>query len=149
MECIARCHCGALQVTVRGQPEWVYACHCKACQRCTGSVLHAGAHFLCAQIDIDGVSKIFARSADSGYEIHFHFCPQCGSNVYWQASRFPRYYGVAVGTFADPTFPLSSFSVWEASMHTWLSLEPLIEQFSEGRVGKPLGVVSADYSGAR
>jgi hypothetical protein len=51
--------------------------------------------------------------------------------------------------FADPTFPLPSFSVWEASMHRWLSLEPPIERFSEGRIGKPLGVVSADYPGAR
>jgi len=62
----------------------------------------------------DGVSKIFTRDADSGYEIHFHFCPQCGSNVYWQASRFPLHYGIAVGAFADPAFPLPSFSVWEA-----------------------------------
>ncbi len=147
MECIARCHCGALQATVRGQPEWVNVCRCRACQRRTGSVLHTGAYFRCTQVDIGGVSKIFARGADSGYEIHFHFCPQCGSNVYWQASRFSHHYGIAVGAFADPTFPLPSFSVWEASMHTWLSLAPAIERFAEGRIGKPLGVVSADNPG--
>lgn len=141
MERIARCHCGALQAAVRGEPEWVNVCHCKACQRRTGSVLHTGAYFRCSHVDILGVSKIFARGADSGYEIHFHFCPQCGSNVYWQASRFPYHYGIAVGGFADPAFPLPSFSVWEASMHTWLSLAPPIEQFAEGRIGKPLGIV--------
>src|SRR5258708_10213199 len=70
MECIARCHCGALQATVRGQPEWVNVCRCRACQRRTGSVLHTGAYFRCTQVDIGGVSKIFARGADSGYEIH-------------------------------------------------------------------------------
>src|SRR5690348_1321888 len=58
MERIARCHCSALQATVRGQPEWVNVCHCKACQRRTGSVLHAGAYFLRTQVDIGGVSKI-------------------------------------------------------------------------------------------
>jgi len=147
MERIARCHCGALQAAVRSEPEWLNVCHCKACQRPIGSVLHTGAYFRCTQVDIGGVSKIFARGADSGYEIHFHFCPQCGSNVYWQASRFPHHYGIAVGAFADPAFPLPSFSVWEASMHTWLTLAPPIERFAEGRIGKLLGVVSADRPG--
>ncbi len=32
-------------------------------------------------------------------------------------------------------------------MHTWLSLAPAIERFAEGRIGKPLGVVSADNPG--
>lgn len=41
MERVARCHCGALQAAVRGKPEWVNVCHCKACRRRTGSVLHA------------------------------------------------------------------------------------------------------------
>lgn len=32
-------------------------------------------------------------------------------------------------------------------MQTWLSLAPPIERFTEGRIGKPLGVVLADYPG--
>lgn len=59
MERIARCHCGVLQAAVRGEPEWVNVCHCKACQRRTGSVLHTGAYFRCTQVDIGGVSKDF------------------------------------------------------------------------------------------
>ena len=139
MEGTAECHCGALRVTVIGEPEWVNICHCKACQHRTGAVIHSGAYFSAERVSVEGASKIYTRPADSGFEIGFHFCPVCGSNVYWRASRFPRYYGVAVGAFADPTFPAPAFSVWEESMHRWLRLTPGIERFDQGRIGKPLG----------
>jgi hypothetical protein len=71
--------------------------------------------------------------------MHFHFCPDCGSNVYWMANRFPHHYGIAVGTFADPDFPQPSFSVWQEFMHRWLQLPLRVEQFDRGRIGAPLG----------
>ncbi|MCW5747320.1 MAG: GFA family protein [Alphaproteobacteria bacterium] len=139
MQRTAQCHCGALRVTAVGEPEWVNACHCKACQRRTGTVLHVGSYFPETAVEITGVSKAYARPADSGYEIRFHFCPDCGSNVYWKASRFPDHWGVAVGAFADPMFPAPSFSVWQESKHPWLSLSDALPQFVQGRIGAPLG----------
>src|SRR5215470_8570643 len=97
MERTARCHCGALAVTAIGEPAWVNLCHCKACQRRTGAVFHCGAYFENSRVRIEGSHRAYARAADSGYEIRFHFCPTCGSNVYWQASRFPKHCGIAVG----------------------------------------------------
>lgn len=143
MERTAQCHCGALRVTVVGDPEWVNLCHCKACQRRTGAMLHSGAYFAPARVRIEGNSKVYARPADSGYHMHFHFCPECGSNVYWQASRFPTHYGIAVGAFADPNFPLPAFSVWQESMHRWLRLPAEVQQFEQGRIGAPLAAQGA------
>jgi hypothetical protein len=71
--------------------------------------------------------------------MRFHFCPRCGSNVYWRASRFPNHYGIAVGAFADPAFPTPSFSVWEESMHPWIRLVTDMRHFPQGRIGPPLG----------
>jgi hypothetical protein len=143
----ATCHCGALYVTAVGQPEWVNVCHCKACQRRTGAVLHAGAYFARARVRIEGVTKVYARGADSGYAIAFHFCPECGSNVYWQASRFPHHYGIAVGAFAEPDFPPPLFSVWEESMHPWLRLAVDMPRFDRGRLGEPLGAAAPNRAG--
>jgi len=85
-------------------PEYVYVCHCNACQRRTGAVVHSGSRWRKTRVRIEGDNKIYARMADSGFEIRFHFCPNCGSNVYWEGDRAPRYYGIAVGSFADPGF---------------------------------------------
>ena len=40
MERVAECHCGQLRALTSGEPDSVYVCHCKACQRRTGAVIH-------------------------------------------------------------------------------------------------------------
>ena len=52
----------------------------------------------------------------------FHFCPHCGSNLYWEGDRDPAVCGVAVGAFDPASFPPPSDSIWEESMHRWLGL---------------------------
>jgi hypothetical protein len=138
LERLAQCHCGALRVATWGAPAWVNLCHCRSCQRRTGAVLHAGAYFPDERVRIEGARKLYARRADSGCEIAFRFCPECGANVYWKASRFPRHHGVAVGAFADPDFPAPTFSVWEESIHAWLGLPSRLERFQRGRLGPAL-----------
>jgi hypothetical protein len=39
---VGECHCGALKIIAAGEPERVYLCHCKACQRRTGTAFHFG-----------------------------------------------------------------------------------------------------------
>jgi hypothetical protein len=41
MERVAECHCGQLRVVTSGEPNNVYVCHCKACQRRTGAVIQS------------------------------------------------------------------------------------------------------------
>ena len=40
MERIGQCHCGSFRVIATGEPDRVYLCHCKACQRRTGTAFH-------------------------------------------------------------------------------------------------------------
>jgi hypothetical protein len=60
----------------------VYLCHCKACQRRTGTAFHFGASYPKEQVRLDGERKIYERDADSGYRLRFYFCPNCGSTLY-------------------------------------------------------------------
>jgi hypothetical protein len=45
MERIGQCHCGSLRVIATGEPDRVYLCHCKACQRRTGTAFHFGTSY--------------------------------------------------------------------------------------------------------
>ena len=132
MERVAECHCGRLRVTVTGQPNGIYLCHCKACQRRTGTPFHYGARWLKSQVRVRGAHKIYSRKADSGFENRFHFCPYCGSNVFWEGDRAPDFCGVTVGAFADPAFPGPTASIWEESMHRWLTLTSVHDHFDKG-----------------
>src|SRR5271168_24617 len=71
------------QESASGEPERVYVCHCRACQRRTGAVVHSGCAYPKSQVRIEGDNKIYERDADSGFKIRFHFCPNCGSTTSW------------------------------------------------------------------
>ncbi len=133
MERVAQCHCGQLKAVAAGEPDRVYVCHCVACQRRTGAVLHSGAAYPKERVRFEGEEKIYARLGDSGSEIRFHFCPNCGTSVYWEGDRNPATYGIAVGAFADPNFPPPTSSGWEELMHRWLGLPPGIPRFPQSR----------------
>jgi hypothetical protein len=73
-------------------------------------------------VQFSGNARIFTRMADSGFAIRMSFCPECGSTVYWETDKYPDRCGIAVGCFADPTFPPPTMSMWEDSKHPWLGL---------------------------
>lgn len=132
MERVAQCHCGQLKAIASGEPDRVYVCHCQACQRRTGAAVSSTTRWLKSQIKFEGESKIYVRKGTSGADIRFHFCPNCGSSVYWDGDRAPQWCGIAVGSFADPDFPPPTASVWEESMHRWVALPSVTEHFAQG-----------------
>ena len=67
MERVAQCHCDWLRAIVSGEPSLTYVCHCKACQRHTGAVVHSGTYFAKEQVPAVGPSKVYSRTADSGF----------------------------------------------------------------------------------
>ena len=83
---------------------------------------------------IEGTNKRYARDAQEGRKIAFHFCPNCGSSVYWDADIRPDHYGIAVGAFADPDFPPPTYSVWEESKHAWVYLPEGVQHFQQARI---------------
>jgi len=116
------CSCGQLHLTIEGDPSRISMCHCLACQRRTGAVLSNQARFQREQVGIAGKSTSWSRTADSGHALTFHFCPTCGSTVYWENDGFPGTVMVAIGNFGDPHFPPPNIAVWEESRHAWVSL---------------------------
>ena len=64
----------------------------------------------------------YTRPSDSGFDITFRFCPNCGSTVLWEPSRKPETIAVAVGAFADPAFPPPSRVVYEEHRRPWVEM---------------------------
>ncbi|MCH8142491.1 MAG: GFA family protein [Proteobacteria bacterium] len=125
----ATCSCGKLRLIAQGEPLRVSVCHCTACQRRTGSVFGMQARFSSDNVNIDGPSKKYVRTADSGNRITFHFCPDCGSTMYYQLGDALDMIAIPVGAFADPGFPPPQFSVYETRQHTWVVLPDNMEHF--------------------
>ena len=116
----ASCSCGQLTATVAGDPIRVGVCHCLACQRRTGSVFGAQARFPSSAVTVSGESREYVRTGDSGGRAHFHFCPVCGSTVYYTTAGAPEHTAIPVGAFADPAFPQPDLAVWSVTKHGWI-----------------------------
>jgi hypothetical protein len=116
---IASCSCGQLRLTCEGEPVRISICHCLECQKRTGSVFGTQARFSREGVKIEGRATRWTRLGDSGEPCTFNFCPVCGSTVYWEPSTLPDFVSVAVGMFADPSFPPPYVSVYEERKHPW------------------------------
>src|SRR5262245_58697003 len=123
---IAACHCGQLRLEVEGDPFVVSICHCPACQRRTGSAFGMQAAFRPDQVQVVGRFKAFARISDEAdqKEHVFHFCPECGSQVFYTEPTEPELIVVAVGSFADPSFPAPTEAGYQSRRHPWLGRLP-------------------------
>jgi hypothetical protein len=127
---LASCSCGQLSAQTTGDPVRISICHCLACQRRTGSVFGQQARFLCENVKISGTSIEYVRTGDEGTRPRFHFCPQCGSTVYYQLEAHEAYLGIPVGAFAEPDFPSPTVSIYESRMHGWVVPPPDAEHYS-------------------
>jgi hypothetical protein len=130
----AACSCGQLSITVEGDPIRISLCHCLACQRRTGSVFGVQARWPDDRVRIEGRSTEWVRVADSGNEVRSHFCPACGSTLYYRLAVQPTVVAIPVGGFADPEFPAPWISVYEVRRHGWVGLPADIEHHETFKV---------------
>ena len=124
----ASCRCGQLRATVTGDPVRVSLCHCLNCKKRSGSAFAVQARWPADQVTIEGRSQSFKKVSDSGNWATFHFCPECGSDVYYRnegpsvEAKLADLVAIPLGVFDDPYFLSPAFSVWENRKHDWIEI---------------------------
>lgn len=107
------CLCGGIRYAALAKPMRVTVCHCRFCQRATGSAYMVEPIFSKQDFVLSkGDPRLFdLRSAGSGKTIHIYFCAECGTKLWLSLERFPDVVGVYAGTFDDPGwFPVEPAS---------------------------------------
>jgi hypothetical protein len=98
---------------MQNEPFRVHCCNCTECQKMTGSAFSTAAYWDAANvISISGEHRAYARGADAGRKVTWHFCPICGAKMFWYAELFPDKIGLPVGGFNDLEFPRPMMAVW-------------------------------------
>jgi hypothetical protein len=128
----AACHCGQLRLEVEGDPLATSICHCLACQRRTGSAFGMQAGFRRDQVTVAGRFHDFTRISDEAdrKEHVFHFCPDCGSQVFYTEPDEPDLVVVSTGAFADPSFPPPTRSGYDSRRHPWVRLPESVSLYA-------------------
>jgi hypothetical protein len=112
------CFCGAVRYTVKGEPINVRVCHCRDCQKLTGSAFFVRACFPEDAVTITGVAGEIPSSVD----LRRNFCSKCGSQLFsWRTSR-PDVICITLGTFDDLDGLRPTEQVWSCDKQPWLDL---------------------------
>lgn len=116
------CQCGRVRYRIEGDPVVLAVCHCRECQRQSGSAFGMSLIVKREAFHVTGEAKAFRRIAESGNVIDCFFCPECGVRVYHEPHAMPRTYNVKAGTLDDTSGLQPEVQVWTKSKQSWLEL---------------------------
>ena len=128
------CLCGSVRYRVNGPAVRTMACHCRACQRMTGSSFYAESLFAIDAVDFTGELTVYDhRSETSGKNVHVHFCGKCGTTVTLTFERWPEYRAISRGTFDDPDWAEIGSHIWTESAQSGVVLPAHTDCFAHAR----------------
>ena len=116
------CLCGQVRYTLTGNPEMSGLCHCRDCQRYTGSAFEPLLIFEANSIDLRGELKTFDVKGGSGNSVHRRFCPNCGSGVVNELDSLPGKIIVLAGSLDDPSLFVPQIEVFCEATQPWLQM---------------------------
>jgi hypothetical protein len=131
------CVCGSVRYTVRGKPAVTSVCHCRYCQRRTGSAFATLAYFDEANVRIvkGEVAEHEHRSDESGRWLRTQFCPRCATTVTIAVEARPGARGIALGTLDDPDALPIERHIWVRSKRPWVSIPSDVNIYPQGSAG--------------
>ena len=114
------CLCGRVRYTVTGDPAFSGLCHCRNCQRYTGSAFEPVIAFPTAAVSVQGELKTYQDTGDSGQPVYRKFCPNCGSGVLAEVAVMPGMAMLLTGTLDDPSVFTPTVEIFCSSAQPWV-----------------------------
>jgi hypothetical protein len=124
------CACGAARYRLMSAPMFVHCCHCRDCQRQTGS-----AFVINALIETDRIALLSgdlepsAVPTDSGRPHEIHRCRACRTALWSDYGGRPALRFVRVGTLDDPTALTPDVHIFTRSKLAWVELPAGVPAF--------------------
>ena len=115
------CLCGSVRYECdRDAAVGANHCHCRDCQRSTGSGFTTFFVLPDAAMEVsDGTLGSYTNAGESGRTITRYFCPNCGSPIFSTAEVFPNFRFVKAGSLDDPSWVKPDSVYWASSAQPW------------------------------
>jgi hypothetical protein len=124
------CACGAIRYEVTAEPIVTFNCHCRDCQKTTGSgytpVFYAPAD---AFKITKGTPKYYKTTSEIMGDNIRGFCPECGSRLFGGKTDFGQ--GIAAGTLDDPSLYKPQHEIWTSDAPAWDAMDPKLPKFEK------------------
>ena len=119
-----QCLCGEIRYSVDIEPVFTGNCHCKDCQRSSGSAFIPAMIFPEKDVVVSGDVKYFESQADTGYLHKRGFCSNCGSQLFARFSNMPGMLGIKAGTLNDSSNYVPKLDFYVGSAAPWDFMNP-------------------------
>ena len=125
------CLCGKLRYRITADPVFTAVCHCRNCQKGTGSAFSAVLAVPSAGLSISGTLTSYVGRGESGQTRTRRFCPECGSPITDEAERMPGITMVEIGTLDDPSAAIPAMHIYCRSKLEWMVIPENVGAFQE------------------
>jgi hypothetical protein len=118
------CLCGAVRYAIdRGSVAGESHCHCRDCQRATGSAFAT----FCFVPDTGfrseaGEAKGYTVGGSSGQGVSRYFCADCGSQLYSEVGVMPGVKFVKAGSLDDASWMSPQSAFWCDTAQPWITM---------------------------
>ena len=116
------CACGAVRFRMLSAPMFVHCCHCRDCQRQTGSAFVINALIEADRVDVQGDTEGVVVPTDSGRPHTIHRCPACRIALWSEYGGRPAIRFMRVGTLDDPTALTPDVHIYARTKLPWVRL---------------------------
>ena len=124
------CACGLVRYRLESLPMFVHCCHCRDCQRQTGSAFAVNALIETDRITLlSGDPESVAVPTDSGRPHRIFRCPACRTAVWSEYGGRSALRFVRVGTLDDSAALAPDVHIYVRSKLPWITLPAGIPAF--------------------
>jgi hypothetical protein len=123
------CLCGQLRYTASAEPVFTGVCHCKNCQKESGTAFNVVVAVPRSAVSIEGSPRTYASKGDSGKDYIRRLCPNCGSTLLSEPAALPGVAVLRAGTLDDTSWLKPSMEIYCDSAQPWVQLGGGMQRF--------------------
>jgi len=127
------CICGAVRYACTAAAIFAANCHCRDCQRSTGSAFAALLYVPRGALRVTGDVTYHEVTGDSGNRVRRGFCPTCGARLFSEPSAvllLADLVGISAGSLDDPGGYRPMMDVYTSSAQPWDCMNPTLAKFT-------------------
>ena len=110
----------------------MFNCHCRDCQKASGSAYAPVIVVPKATVHVRGEPRYHKIVGEAGKAIERGFCPDCGSPVMMKLERIPNILALHACSLDDPSIFRPAMDVFTSSAQPWDHMNPELRKHARG-----------------
>jgi hypothetical protein len=123
------CACGHIRYRLTARPMFVHCCHCRDCQRQTGTAFAINALIEVDRVETQNEPRPIGVPTDSGKPHRIFRCPRCETAVWSEYGGLEKLRFVRAGTLDEPSAVSPDVHIYIRSKLPWVVLPAGIPAF--------------------